>query len=248
MDKDYKGRTNAKLLAYYKEKGKEQAIAVARSMLQLNTHKDNKIFRAHLHGEICETVCEIIILDFMCRHKVETKDWILSKGMILKDMEDTNSGYLTEIDLTLFTNYQIFTLECKSYGGDKVFTKACTVSRKGQKSVDVYQQHEAHYKCIAKTFESFRQFGNGSLKVEPVALGYFNFSEGDVVDNRTIVWKNVMPIFDELNLERRLNFYLNKTTYWKMAYLKKVVSIIDKKKEENTIAHLKYVTGLHHTK
>lgn len=246
MSKDYKETTNEKLITYYREHGKEKAISVARSMLQLNTHKDNKLFRAHLHGEICETVCEIILLDFMSKHKMETKDWCYSKGMILKDIENPDSGFLTEIDLTLFTNYQILTIECKSYGGDKTFTQACTVKRVGQKSIDVYKQHEAHYKCLSKTFDNFRQFGNGSLKVEPVALGYFNFSEGNIVDNRTIVWKNVMPIYDETNLENKLNFYLDKPTYWKMDYVKKVVNIIDRKKKENTSAHLKYVTDLHH--
>lgn len=242
--KDYKNRTNARLLAYYREKGKENALAVAREMLKSDTHKDDKLFRAHLHGEICETVLEIIIEDFIKNHPEQTKDWVLSKGMILKDIDNPDNGYLTEIDLTLFTNYQILTIECKSYGGDKTFTEACTVNRKGQKPVDVYAQHEKHYECLLKTFEPFRKLGNGSINVTPIKLGYFNFSLGKVIDKRTIVWKNKMPIFNEYNIEKQLESYLDKPTYWKMDHVKKVVNIIDKNKKSNTAAHLKYVTSI----
>lgn len=245
MEKDYKGKMNEKLMAYYTANGKENAILLADKMLEATTHKKDKIFRAHVHGEICETVLEICILDFMSRHKEETGDWFYSKGMILKDKDNPNSPYLTEIDMTLFTPYKILTVECKSYGGDKVFTKKCTVNRVGVKSTDVYEQHEKHYKTLLKTFEPFRKNGNGSFNVASIQIGYFNFSIGKVEDKRTDKWQNTMPILNVQKIEALLKTYLNKPIYWKMDYVKRAVSIVDANKKKNTTAHLKYVTDLH---
>ena len=198
---NYKNDTNKILLDYYKAKGKESTISVATKMLELKNHKEDKVFYAHVHGEICETVCEICILDFMKRHQAETKDWILEKGLILKDPESENKRYMTELDLTLFTPFKIFTIECKSYRGNKIFTGKCTVNRKNIHPTDVYSQHEKHYKTLIHNFEAFRITTNETLKNAPMLIGYFNFSQGTVTDKRTDKWKRLMPIIDINNID-----------------------------------------------
>ncbi|MFQ9150782.1 MAG: nuclease-related domain-containing protein [Blautia sp.] len=61
----------------------------------------------------------MLVEDYMRRFPVKTKDWFCAKGLIIKDINNPDSGYFTELDYTVFTPQKIFAFECKSYGGDK---------------------------------------------------------------------------------------------------------------------------------
>ena len=241
----YKDKTNEKLKEYYKTFGLKRTLQVAYKMLQLPDHKRNKNFKNTVHGELCETVLEICIIDFMNNHKEETKDWFYSKGLILKDIESSNSQYLTELDLTLFTPYKVLTFECKSYSGDKQFINECTVVRKGIKDCDVYNQHEKHYTTLMKNIKYFRNPNIEFHKIAPLQIAYFDFSLGSIEDNRTKTWRSLMPVITYANIDKLLNMYLNKPVCWNMKMLKQAIDIIDKNKEKNTKKHLKYVKSLH---
>ena len=241
----YKDKTNEKLKEYYNKFGLMRTLQVAYKMLQLPDHKRNKNFKNSVHGELCETVLEICIIDFMNSHKDETKDWFYSKGLILKDIESSNSKYLTELDLTLFTPYKVLTFECKSYGGDKQFIDECTVVRKGIKDSNVYSQHEKHYITLMKNIKYFRNSDIEFSKIAPLQIGYFDFSLGTVQDNRIKKWRAMMPIINYANISKLLTSYLNKPECWNMKMLKQAIDIIDKNKDKNTKKHLTYVKSLH---
>lgn len=244
--KNYKSKTNDFIIDYYKKHGLNRTVKVAYKMLELNNHKDDKEFRAQVHGEIAESILEVGIYDFMQRHEAETEQWIIEKGMILKDPE-SGGKYLTELDMTIFTPYKIITIECKSFAGDKRFTDRCTVRRKGIRAKDVYDQHEKHYRTLMHNFSSFRILNEKSGRVSPLQIAYYDFSEGTVTDERDEKWRKMMPIINPFNLDKFLTQFINKPTYWRMDYVQRAVNIIGKNKKRNTSAHLKYVTSLDHS-
>ena len=67
---ELKDSTNAQLLALYKQVGLEQTIKVGRAMLESSLHKGVGCFTQHVHGEVCETVLECIIIDYMKRYNL----------------------------------------------------------------------------------------------------------------------------------------------------------------------------------
>ena len=82
-------------------------------MYNINLKKAKKNFKTDVNGEVCETVLEIGILEFMKRYPKACKEWVLKKGLIVKDIDDPNNGFLTEIDLVLATPQMIYLFECK---------------------------------------------------------------------------------------------------------------------------------------
>ena len=106
--KDYKGSTHDMLMSYYQNNGLMKTIEIGRAMLQSNSYKSNTAFIAHVHGEIAETILECIILDYIERYNLKKYGWFYKKGLILRDINHTDSGYYTELDLTVFTPQKIF--------------------------------------------------------------------------------------------------------------------------------------------
>ena len=68
----FKNNTHDVILEYFKANGLAKTISVARAMLQSESYKDNKLFHSHVHGEICESVLECIIQDYMNRYPLKT--------------------------------------------------------------------------------------------------------------------------------------------------------------------------------
>ena len=116
---DYKLSTHEKLMNYYDAHDLNKAIKVGRAMLESTSYKGETTFIAHVHGEIAETILECIIMDYIRKYNLQKYGWFYKKGLILKDINHADSGYYTELDLTVFTPQKIFAFECKSYGGNK---------------------------------------------------------------------------------------------------------------------------------
>lgn len=244
LTRDFKGQVNKKLLAYYEEHGVDDTIRLCHEMLQSKLHKDELAFRTQVHGEICETVLEIKVLDFMRKHKLEDK-WFYEKGLILKDINRPNSQFSTEIDFTLFTPFKLLTIECKCYAGDKQIIKECTIKRKGQKPMDVYKQHSMHFKVLMSNLHTFhREQEINGKRVAPIQACYFSFAEGTIEDLREEKYSRSMPILTVNNIDRLLEWFMNDTRTWDMKALRKAIDVINKHKEKNTKDHLDYVIGL----
>lgn len=246
MKKDYKDATNKVLLDYYERNGIEATLNVAEAMLKAGNHKSNAVFHAHTHGEICETVLEVMLSEFIKCNHLESKGWFFKKGLILKDVNNLESDFLTELDLTLFTPQCIILFECKSYGGDKELTDVCTIRRKGKKSFDVYKQNSLHAKVLFEQLKPFMIVDETTINEKYVQLVLFNFSLGIVNDTRTVKCKNVMPSINPKTLNRLLESLRSRKVLWNIAALRRAADIISLHSDEYRKAHLKYVTSLKH--
>lgn len=201
-----------------------------------------------IRGEICEVVLLVMLEDYIKKNNLEKEGWFLCQGLILKDLENPLSNYLTELDITLFTPKKIYLFECKSYKGDKKFIKECTLvlkNRKSNKSFDVYSQHIKHYKALYKYLVKFKY--PLETKYKPYKIACFNFSEGVVTDERDSKYQNLFPVLDESNLYDLFSTYKSEPVQWDINYVRRVVSILDVSKKTLTDSHLKYVTDLHNS-
>lgn len=243
----YKDSTNEVLLNYYHENGFNKTIAVAKSMYNINLKKAKKNFKTDVNGEVCETVLEIGILEFMKRYPKACKEWVLKKGLIVKDIDDPNNGFLTEIDLVLATPQMIYLFECKSYTGKKVLTNECTITTPSR-SFNVYKQNFLHAKTFLAQFTPYRC--NKDSEVFPIQLALFSLAKGEIVDSRSDKNKALMPLVE---IESLFAFLAKNvptsskkvTTLWKMQYVKKALDIISNKSDANRGKHLNYVKDLH---
>lgn len=235
----YKNASHDVLMNYYDSHSLEQTLAVARAMLRSASYKDVKAFTSHVHGEICETVLEILVTDYVKNNPSKTEGWFMSKGLIIKDIENPNNGYFTELDYTVFTPQKIFAFECKSYGGDKRIIKQCTISKKKGGSFDVYAQHEKHARVLAKQLRPFRK--SKYLERPAYQLALFDFSVGKTVDVRDPKDKIVMPCLNEKNVLNIFSIYENDPVIWNMPHLEKAIKIIERRHNNYAEKHLQYV-------
>ncbi|NBH96587.1 NERD domain-containing protein [Anaerotruncus sp. 1XD22-93] len=238
----YKKESNKTLKEYYKTHSIEDTIRVAKTMLYSDSYKDIKAFNAHVHGEICETVLELLVMDYMKKNPVKTKEWFYSKGLIIKDIDNPSNGYFTELDLTVFTPQKIFAFECKSYGGDKKITQKCMIQKKKGGRFDVYAQHEKHARVLAKQLKAFRK----SLYTDKPAyqLVLFDFATGTTEDVRTSANKLIMPCLNEANVLNIFSVYEDGPVIWNMEYLSRAIKIIERKHDSYAKKHLSYVRKL----
>ncbi len=244
FEMSFKDKTNEVLLELYNKEGLQNTIEVAHAMLQSATHKNNKHFLAHTHGEICESILECIVLDYFKSFNLNKYGWFYKKGLILKDINNPDSGYFTELDLTVFTPQRIFAFECKSYGGNNRITDSCTIRRKNGSSFDVYEQHKKHFMVLADQLKPFRIINQQNALSTPYQLVLFDFSEGSTTDERDTKNKLLMPCLNEKNV---LNIF--KTVYdapimWDISRVRRAMDIIEKHSDANRDKHLKYVSQL----
>lgn len=238
--RDTKDRTRTVLLNYYEKCGFEKSIAVAEQMLSLSPgqaagSKSTNDFRAEMNGEICETVLEIGILEFQKRNPQKTKDWVVKRGLILKDIENPNSDFLTEIDAVLATPKRICLFECKSYSGDKEIVGRGTVRSK-YRTFDVASQEALH----AEVFEKqFNRFGKG--KIQTVL---FSFAKGSLVDKRSALVKKQLPVVEIKNLWGFLEAEPRVGT-WRIREVKRALDTIERQSRGVRSKHLSYVKSLH---
>lgn len=247
MSVDYKTETNKILLDYYEKNGFVKTVKTAKAMYKVNLKTAKPDFKTDLCGEICETILEIGIIEFMKKYPEICRDWVIKKGLIVKDIENPNNGFLTEIDLVLATPQMIYIFECKSYTGEKILTDICTIKTKNR-SFDVYKQNLMHARVFLKQFDPYRV--NKAVKKLPLQLALFSLSKGSITDKRNDTSKMLMPLVEIENLFKFLSQNIPTTdreviSLWKMKYVKNALDIIAKKSDANRSAHLAYVKNLH---
>lgn len=242
----YKDTTNEKILELYHKSNIENVIQVCRSMLLSKTHKDDKHFLAHTHGEICESVLECMVIDYVKKFNLEKHGWFYKKGLILKDVNNPNSGYFTELDLTVFTPEKIFAFECKSYSGNNKITDKCTIRKKSGGIFDVYDQHSKHFMVLADQLKPFRVINPSNIESNPYQLVLFDFSTGSTIDMRDSANKLLMPCLNETNVLNIFKLVYNAPVMWDIGRVRRATDIIEKHSIENRKKHLEYVKGLKH--
>jgi len=190
--------------------------------------------QAQVNGEVCEVVLECLIVDYTLRNKEKCKDWLLYKGLILKERGHLSDSFSTELDLTLVTPQCIYLFECKSYKGNN------TLTGKGvYKNTDVYKQNMLHLKTLDTLAKPFVVKGN--LPVYKIAL--FVFSDGKVEDKRTVDARTLMPLLSLNNWESVL--CKDDRVVWDMRNLAKLFDKLEKQSEKLYYEHLNYVKNKH---
>lgn len=240
----YKSKTNEVLLQLYREKGIGHVLQVGRAMLDSNLHKSDKHFLSHTHGEICESILECLVIDYITKFNLQKYGWFYSKGLILKDVNNAESGYFTELDLTVFCPQRIFAFECKSYAGPKRITDKCTIRKKKGSSFDVFNQHSKHFMVLADQLKPFRIYNENNALSNPYQLILFDFSTGETIDERNNKDKLIMPCLNETNVLNIFKTIYNKPITWDIERVRNAIRIIEKHSEENRIKHLNYVKNL----
>lgn len=227
------------ILKFYKERDVQQTKSFCRKLLEAQDHKSDKKFKSEVHGEICEALLEVLLLDYINRNNLQNR-WFIEKGMVLKDLNSNNKNFYTELDLTLFTPGKIVLFECKSYAGDKKICDECTIVRTCGE-FDVYKQNLNHMKVLNSNIKTCF---NGKSNAYKMVL--FNFSLGTIKDLREEQWKKRMPIIDIDNLDDFLNVVAKQPSVWDVHKLKKICNIIMEKNSILRKKHLAYVKTLHH--
>ena len=81
--------------AYQNTLSVDYSIELAKALLKSSTHKDDKEFRSIVHGEIAETLLEILLIDYIRRNNLDKEKWFVKRGLIIKDVNNPNSDFLT---------------------------------------------------------------------------------------------------------------------------------------------------------
>lgn len=231
------------LVSYYERtKDLKKFIAVCREILE------KKASTPEMRGEVCEIVLYVMLNDFI--EKNNLKDWRVSKGLILKDVNrEKDHGYYTEVDLTLFTPKCVYSFECKCYKGKKYLSDKGTLyvkrGKEYKKSLDVFDQHFKHFKVLYENIKFAIDKSVDSSKYKTFKLLYFDFSIERTEDRRDDKYKSLFPIINESNLYSLFRSYNQRPNYWNMNLVNKAIDIIEKASKSNSKKHLDYVKSLH---
>lgn len=235
----YKNATKKSIENTYATYGMIPTIKIAKKMLENTDYKDDPLFYSDVNGEICESILEMMIRDYMKKHGYT--DWHISTGLVIQDPD--NSEYLTEIDVVVFTPKRVYMFECKSYGGDKKIIHKGTIAVKNRKT-DVFDQHIKHLNLLNKNIE--RCIVTRYDNISPYRLALFSFSLGNLEDVREAKYRRKFPVLTHENVLNIFSNYDDLPVQWSMKAVKKIISVYEKHSDKLTKKHLKFVKGLHH--
>lgn len=227
-----------------KKNGFAVAYTLAARLLESRLHGGDFDFVSVLHGEICETVLELKLLEIAMKYPKDTAGWLYNKSLVIKDRHSANCGFCTEIDLVLFTAGCIYLFECKSYSGDKKLVGRGLLRRKtlyeGQvSSCDIYRQSKLHADTFKPWVVDFVLHG----KKPVVQMCIFDFSLGTLSDTRTAAAKKELPCLAEGTVA---DFVLTRReVVWDLDALRIVSEKLGKLSAKLRDRHLAYVQNLH---
>ena len=233
------------LFDYYLTRGLEFALDLASKIMVAEEAKSMASLedRNQVSGALCEAVLELCLLEYCKLNPDKTKDWFYSKGLVIKDIDNPDSDFLTEIDFLLITNSTIVVFECKAYKGEKEIIKNGTIRRKGFKDFDVFSQQALHIETFAKMFNGFRYERAVGLK-QCYRAAAFLFASGATNDTRPVEVQRVMPFLEPNTLTNFLQS-ISESNNWQLNYVRKAVELIEKDNENLRRKHLSYVKSLH---
>lgn len=233
----YKTVTREVLKTKRMEFSLSETIELAQYMLKTGFGKENAKFAFELHGEICETVLEML-LDEVVKKRPECS---MQKSLVLWNRKNPANGFLTELDWTLFTPECIYLFECKSYSGKKELTGEGILSRENGKSYNVYKQSVIHKETLYDWVEPFVLSGKTPL----LQMVLFDFSQGEIEDKRSKVAKMELPVLNERTLLPFLENESKSEKVWNTRALREVGEKLSAKSDELRETHLKYVKKKH---
>lgn len=179
---------DSKLIAVYTKYGLDTFLDVCSKMLDIKD-TSNVDKKKKSNGEVCE-----VVLRVLTEHYLKTKGikGSVHHSMILNDLSNPRSDFLTELDFTVLTPYICLSGECKSFAGDLIIASECTLTR-GELVADVARQSKLHGKCLKQYLERYTK-ANAGLSSPPFGLFCFVYSNGTITDNRTKKAQSTIPV------------------------------------------------------
>lgn len=237
---DYKINTSQVITDYYnRTKNIDNLKKVGHSILKSSSSQNI------IRGELAETLLVCMLNDYIEKNRLESEGWIISQGLIIKDLENPLSGKLTELDVTLFTPKCVYMFECKSYKGNKhIIGKGVLKVDNSNRSVDIFSQHLGHFRLLKKYLDTFK-ICKDNTQYKPYKLIGFIFSEGNTIDNREDKYKSVLPVINENNLYNIFRDYKKAPIQWDMKYINKLVNTLENTKDKYVDKHINYVKSKH---
>jgi len=235
---EYKKATHAKLIEMYQKRGAAYTVKMAEGLLHSQEYYDDFEFRMEVHGEICETVLEIVLDSYLKKNCSKDK-WILVKNLVLFERGRKPGDFLTEIDLALFLEPCVFLFECKSYAGEKVLCGDGVLKRQNASGYDIYRQSCLHRRTLEPWLEGFVNKG----KIPLIQMCMFNFSNGGITDTRSRSAKLELPCLGVGDVAKYVTGFHD--SVWDMQALKLAVPKLVKISEKLHDRHLEYVKNLH---
>lgn len=184
------------LLKEYKKKGLVHLVEVSDKLLRESEHgSDYHDEKSLIKGELAEVTLMCILEDF---RKLMCNDSILAKGLFV---QDTKSNQVTELDVTLITEYAIYLFECKSYSGrQKELKGLCELWINGEQRADVFAQNKLHLEIFN------RQYGGYTKKdSRPYRVILYDYATNKFKDSRE---KDVITKLPVLNQDTLLNWLM----------------------------------------
>lgn len=240
----YKDKTNEVLLRVYRERGLDYTLEMSWKLMESN-YNVKKQGVGIVFGEICETVLEIMTLEYIKKNKLQDS-WFYSKGLILRDIETMSNEFYTELDFVVFSPQRIFLFECKSYKGAKVIKNKGELKRSRAEGVNIFDQHKLHTQVFIKIFNAFRSKDSSTRLAYQMAA--FSYAEGSLKDAREDKWKEMMPILEVDTLYSLYDTASKAPSVWRMKDVRRAVEILERSKKANAAKHLDYVTRLRNSR
>lgn len=152
-----------------------------------------------IKGALGEASLMCILMDL--QRKINCKSFVV-KGLFV---QDPYTAKVTELDLTLVTEYAVFLFECKSYQGKKKTIKDnCTLVRDGRE-FDVFSQNTLHLTLFNKRYGGFMKQGS-----KPYKFALYDFSTTPFEDLREEKYKSLMPVLTQDTVSKFVIETINK--------------------------------------
>lgn len=177
-----------RLIDVYKKHGVKVFLDVCSKMLDIKD-RDDIDKKKKANGEVCEVVLRVLTTHYLERKGIKGSTF---HSMILNDLSNPKSDFLTELDFTLLTPQVCLSGECKSFVGNIVVTDECTLTR-DKLVADVAKQSKLHGKCLKQYLERYTK-ANAGLSAPPFGLFCFVYSNGTITDKRTRSAQSMIPV------------------------------------------------------
>lgn len=236
---DVKHAVRRVLIRYRQRYGLEAAVRIGKSSLKQYIDApgslDGRTFHTDFNGEVCETVLEMLIDDYMRSHS-GARDWKMNRNVVLSDpTKPRGNKFLTEIDLFLMTPQCFYIFECKSYAGVKILRDRGLLVRGNGSSCDVYRQNALHLETVRKWLDRLSCCPRYQMVM-------FDFSNGKLKDERAPEARCEMPCFNETDLQDL--FREKRDSVWDAVVISRIHELLSRETDQLRRRHLEYVKSL----
>jgi len=186
-------RVQASFKWVYETQGYAEFLSFCKKMKSMDFLSQEAFSRAK--GELAEVFLVHTIEEWIKRGSLGSK-WKVYPHYYIP--YKSGRGH-TEIDVLLVSRNCIIVFEAKSYAGNKVIVRDCSVKVKNRLT-DIFSQNSLHCKTLYEHIQDLVLGNSGAMKSV-----FFSFATGNLQDDRTPDKQRLMPAIDEILLPHFLN-------------------------------------------